>query len=261
MINASASGHQVWIAGGTYKPSTSGLSNPREASFSLKNGVSVLGGFSGVSGTEGNVNARTAMPSSTTLSGDIGTPNDNSDNTYHVFYNGNGLDNSTILDGATITAGNANVNLGPTSPGNGGGMYNYSSPTILNCLFVANYALQGGGVSNNNGNARMINCIFRNNIASTSGGGARDQASSLYVNCFFSQNAASGSSTVGGGIFTSGTTRLVNCTFSDNTASYGGAVSHYFGARHWSTAYYGIMVEGMLFMLILGSQLPPSVIV
>jgi hypothetical protein len=124
IINASAAGDQVWVAGGTYKPSTTGLSNARSATFSLKNGVSVLGGFTGAAGTEGNNTARTAIPSSTTLSGDIGTIGDNSDNSYHVMFNkSNGLDNSAVLDGVTITGGNANAGQGGASRDGYGGAY------------------------------------------------------------------------------------------------------------------------------------------
>ncbi|MEZ0487198.1 hypothetical protein [Fibrella aquatica] len=42
MINASEAGDQVWIAGGTCKPSTATLTNPRTASFTLKEGLAVL---------------------------------------------------------------------------------------------------------------------------------------------------------------------------------------------------------------------------
>ncbi|GAB3752952.1 hypothetical protein [Spirosoma pomorum] len=80
MINASASGDQVWMAGGTYKPSTSGLTDARSATFRAKAGVTILGGFTGAAGTEGNASARTTTPSSTTLSGDLGTIGDQADN-------------------------------------------------------------------------------------------------------------------------------------------------------------------------------------
>jgi hypothetical protein len=43
-----------------------------------------LGGLNGTPGSESNASARTGMPSSTTLSGDIGTVGDLSDNSYHV---------------------------------------------------------------------------------------------------------------------------------------------------------------------------------
>ncbi|RYF61555.1 MAG: hypothetical protein EOO39_31470 [Cytophagaceae bacterium] len=85
-INAAAAGDQVWVAGGTYKPSTSGLTDARTARFSLKEGVTLLGGFIGTAGSEGNASARMASPSSTTLSADLGTPGEQADNAYHVVF-------------------------------------------------------------------------------------------------------------------------------------------------------------------------------
>ena len=63
----------------------------------------------------------------TILSGDIGTVDDNSDNSYHVV-TGSDTDITALLDGFTITAGNANV-VG--EKGTGGGMVNAGgSPTV-----------------------------------------------------------------------------------------------------------------------------------
>jgi len=52
MINASASGDEVWVAGGTYKPAANPLNctafsttNNRDFAFVLKDGVKVYGGF------------------------------------------------------------------------------------------------------------------------------------------------------------------------------------------------------------------------
>ncbi|GAB3694769.1 hypothetical protein GCM10027592_16090 [Spirosoma flavus] len=225
MINASASGDQVWIAGGTYKPGTT-----RSSSFSLKNGVSVLGGFTGVSGTEGNTNARTAMPSSTTLSGDIGTPNDPSDNCYHVFYHSlNGLDNTAILDGVVITGGNANGYNGSTVYDvRGGGVFNWlASPSFLNCIFIRNSASE----NNNGGGAffqqeqtqptKLINCQFIDNSSSFGKDIYTALADVDIVNCYFT-GGSGGSFSIGS---VNNTLNLTNCTFRSNPA--GAVISNY----------------------------------
>jgi len=131
MINASASGDAVWVAAGTYKP-TSGTD--RNISFSMKNGVAIYGGFDG---TETQLSARDWKANETILSGDIGTADDNSDNSYIVIINNNnGVTSSAVLDGFTITKGNAN---GGNPYSRGGGMHNiYASPTISNCTFIQN---------------------------------------------------------------------------------------------------------------------------
>ena len=75
MITASASGDQVWVAGGVYKPTTG---TDRNISFVMKDSVAIYGGFAG---GELTLAARVlTYPSSTTLSGDIGTVGSQSDN-------------------------------------------------------------------------------------------------------------------------------------------------------------------------------------
>ena len=103
-LAAAAATEAIWVAQGTYKPTKpTAPTDPRTATFALKDGVAVYGGFVG---TETQLGQRDWVHHVTTLSGDIGTPDDISDNSYHVV-TGRG-DASTILDGFTITAGNAN---------------------------------------------------------------------------------------------------------------------------------------------------------
>jgi hypothetical protein len=55
-----------------------------------------------------------------------------------------GEGSDTVLDGFTITGGNANGVIFPDDLG--GGMYNHgSSPTVTNCRFNGNSAVWGGG--------------------------------------------------------------------------------------------------------------------
>lgn len=110
---------EIWVAKGLYKPTTD---NDRQVSFSMKNNIAIYGGFDG---TEANLSQRPAInlttPSSTTLSGDIGTPGNFDDNSYHVINNPRGLTNSAILDGFVITGGNANGGGGANNPNDYGG--------------------------------------------------------------------------------------------------------------------------------------------
>ncbi|UCC23004.1 MAG: right-handed parallel beta-helix repeat-containing protein [Planctomycetota bacterium] len=102
---------------------------------------------------------------------------------YHVVQCVSGEDANTILEGFTITGGNAN---GSDSNSWGGGMYNdNSSPTVTNCTFSGNTAADnGGGMSNNNSsNPTVTNCTFSGNTAD-GGGGMYNSDSSLTVsNC------------------------------------------------------------------------------
>jgi predicted outer membrane repeat protein len=258
MINVSASDDQVWVAAGTYKPTTG---TDRTISFAMKGGVTIYGGFVG---TEANVSQRPTIslttPSSTTLSGDIGAVGDRTDNSFHVIKNPAGLTSTAVLDGFVITGGNA------TDSGNqqdiGGGMLNVgnrnfsnqpqgqaSSPSIRNCLFQANSATSGGAMYNDadagigNSSPTLTNCVFQANTASSNGGaiynnGYNDNGTSpTLTNCTFQANTASSN---GGAIYNDGHDRansspaFTNCFFQDNQASSGGAMyndGHYYGGN------------------------------
>jgi len=143
---------QVWVATGIYRPTT--VSTNRGASFAMKNGVAIYGGFVG---TETALTDRPAInpvsgsPSSSTLSGDIdNSPADNTDNSRHVIFNPPGLTTTAILDGLVITGGNADGsspdNVGGGMYNNGSGSGNVCSPSLTNCSFQGNTASgQGGG--------------------------------------------------------------------------------------------------------------------
>ena len=197
-INAAVSGDEVWIKGGTYKP-TSGTD--RSVSFCMKNGVAIYGGFAG---DETDFNDRDWQVNETILSGDIGTVGNSSDNSYHVFNHpvGINLTNSAVLDGFTIMASNANY------PG-GGGMYNNSSDaTIRNCTFRNNNSGGNACIYNAASEPTLINCIFTKN----SGGGIiyNSLASNVYAeNCKFIGNETGKCFLNAGG----STAVFHNCTF------------------------------------------------
>src|SRR5271157_4844982 len=148
------SGDQIWVAQGTYHP-TSGTD--RTISFALKDGVQVYGGFAG---TETNLNQRDWVHNVTTLSGDIGQPNVNSDNSYHVVTATN-LTSAAVLDGFTITGGNG------SSYNTGGGLYaSSSSLTLTNLIFSGNSAFLGGGMYNySSSSPTLTNVTFSSNSA------------------------------------------------------------------------------------------------
>ena len=250
------SGNEVWVAAGTYKP-TAGTD--RTISFELKNGVAIYGGFAGTETLRTQRNFETNV---TTLSGDIGTGDDNSDNSYHVVV-GSGTDNSTLIDGFTVTAGNADADISTPDTSRGGGMFNdLGNPTVQNMVFSGNYAVFGGGIHNGEGsisyplvggsspvitnvifannsayegggmenygysNPILTNVIFRDNSAERTGGGMDnlDYSNPSLTNVTFSDNTAAG----GGGMSnTRSDPTLINVTFADNTAELGGGLGNY----------------------------------
>ena len=100
LASVAVSGDQIWVTKGTYKP-TSGTD--RTISFVLKNGVALYGGFAG---TESSLSQRDPAVNVTILSGDIGVAAVVSDNSYHVIQ-ASSVSSSAVLDGFTITGGNA----------------------------------------------------------------------------------------------------------------------------------------------------------
>ena len=111
-------GEEVWIAGGTYKPSTTGN---RSASFTINNFVSIYGGFLG---NESTIEDRVYGANETILSGDLNGDDDSiitvantlrADNSYKVInitITSNTTASAVELDRLTITGGNASATSG-----------------------------------------------------------------------------------------------------------------------------------------------------
>jgi hypothetical protein len=204
-LSSSITNNEIWVAAGTYKP-TSGTD--RTATFQLKSGMAVYGGFAG---TETLRTERDQAANVTVLSGDIGGTG-TTDNSYHVV---TGASNATI-DGFIIMAGNAAG--APTS--DGGGMLNISSsPTLLNIIFRNNMASSGAGMANrSNSSPSLTNVTFENNVATWEGGGMLNHTNSMptLTNVTFKNNSAVN----GGGIanVTNGAPILLNVTFDSNSA-------------------------------------------
>lgn len=240
-VASAASGDEVWVAAGTYKPSAYPVgrtsSDVREYAFYLESGVDYYGGFDG---TETTLAARDYTTNVTILSGDIGTTGTTSDNCYHVLVSINESTTHT-LDGFTVTKGKANGGTNATINGqagiwanNGGAMYSYvSNMTISNCIFEDNYGQYGGAIKDIGSPIAFTNTVFANNEAFNHGG-AFDKTygnTTSFVNCVFYNNTANRtSSTMGGALqlqtCTSGTT-ITNCTFFNNKAGQGGAIRAY----------------------------------
>ncbi len=211
---------EIWVAAGTYLPTKkSGGTDERSRTFVMLPGVKIYGGFAG---GETSLSQRNWATNVTILSGDIGTPGVNTDNCYHVIYNvDNGLDETAVLDGFTISGGYA---YGPNADGSGfqwrgGGMHNISSsPKVVNCNIVGNTAFLGGGMYNIEASPSLVNCAFTGNSAIV-GGGMRNIVSSPSVtNCTFSNNSASNG---GGGLANRSASPIVtNCILWGNGSEF-----------------------------------------
>jgi predicted outer membrane repeat protein len=257
MLAAAGSGGtvtEIRVAQGTYKPAGAGGS--RTASFVLIGGVSLRGGYAGCG--QPDPDAHNPSLYITTLSGDLNNDDgpgfaNYGDNSYHVITAPAGIGDGTVLDGFTITAGNANgPPLSPTD--RGAGMYVEGSPMITQCMFLRNRAGLSGGAGmfiqqavpgpivencvffdnlggygaavNIIGNPGMINavapqfhtCRFLGNHAMNSGGAiASDRCAARFANCLIAGNAGQLGA---GAVSNNGVPQFTNCTIvGNNTAN------------------------------------------
>ncbi len=239
MINVSASGDEVWVAAGTYKPLgyptvCSGCMTNQDFAFSLKDGVKVYGGFAG---TEILLTQRNLTTNPTILSGDLmgnDGPNfaNNSDNATHVVIIAfTDVMPTTRLDGFTISGGNANgtnvifVNAQVIHPRFGGGVYNANGTNILanNTISGNSASIYGGGISINYfSNTTLMNNIITSNLATCGGGVSIGGSVSGPENCKIINNIISGNSGLIGGIVVfSGNNTYTNNTISGNMGMMG----------------------------------------
>ncbi|MHB1132693.1 MAG: immunoglobulin domain-containing protein [Chloroflexota bacterium] len=237
---------QIWVAEGTYKPSSTGN---KAASFTLKNGVAIYGGFNG---GETQLSERDPLAHPTVLSGDLtGDDADNwanrGDNSYRVVLAPAALTRSAILDGFIISGGNNSSGMSPF----GGGIASEGSPTLANLVVSGNRDNNyGGGVNISSGSPWLTNVTIANNVSGGWGGGLAmlGSGSPSLTNVTFSGNSArwgggiyfshagaslvdvtlTGNSAVvnGGGIYiNTGSPALTNFTLANNSAvNYGGAI-------------------------------------
>src|SRR5262249_36284018 len=148
----------------------------------------------GFAGTETQRSQRNPAVNVTTLSGDIGVSGDASDNSYHVVTADGTVTLSGVLDGFTITGGQAN---GAANNHPGGGTWdNGGAPTLNNLIFTGNFALEGGGMRVTNGSPVLTSCSFLSNSVSSpgTGGGLKTGGGSNVVckACVFRQNTVTG---------------------------------------------------------------------
>jgi parallel beta-helix repeat protein len=209
--------NKIWVAQGIYKPDTNSAdpngSGNREATFQLISGVALYGGFPSGGGVW---NDRDSDACETILSGNINMLDVSADNSYHVV-TGSGTNDTAVLDGFILTAGNAR---GVSPHYDGGGMYNSSgSPTLTKCAFSNNRAnTRGGGLYNcDSSGPTLTNCTFSGNTADQGGAMYNDNSSGpTLINCCFCLNSAY----VGGGVCNhdNSSLTLTNCTFAGNRA-------------------------------------------
>jgi len=231
-------GYEIRVANGIYKPDRRTSEGPDGRTLITSSGdwtdtfvlmmdTTMKGGYAGYG--EPDPNARDINLYETILSGDLyGNDIDVSnagdlwdapsraENSYHVVTSGG----KSVIDGFTITGGNANESSNQQNNAKGGGLFHRGQTQISNCTFTKNSALfSGGGIYNYQGELSLTNCTFDRNVAGTTGGGGlyNYRSDPNLTNCTFIENLARYG--YGGGIYNDECfPNLDNCRFIENSA-------------------------------------------
>jgi len=239
---AAAQGHPIHVAEGIYRPDQGAavMAGDRDATFLLAGEVVLKGGFGGFG--EPEPSKRDYRKYRSVLSGDLAGddgpgPANNSENSRHVVTTSSNTESTTLLEGFTISGGNADGRL------KGGGMLIVaSSPTVKDCIFTNNRGYLGGAMYNDMGSPTIIKTEFIGNQAFSDEARGQPRGAGLYsfmgspmlVDCIIAENSVeaplSGTGD-GGGVFSEmSRPSLVNCVLRKNSApQYGGGMASWSG--------------------------------
>ena len=213
---------EIWVAEGIYTPSSEGLDNTCDATFSLPSGVAIYGGFPTGGGEWED---RDPKQFETILNGDLAGDDTEvrvNDNCYHVA-TAFACDESTILNGFVITGGNANGEI--LRYARGGALLVIDGALLVrSCVFSNNYAkVDGGAIYLVDSDPCFIDCSFFSNNSDDDGGAIYVDSSNVYFeSCIFNSNRTSDK---GGSILLIDSHSSFNsCQFISNQSRLGGAV-------------------------------------
>lgn len=207
--NVSQQAGEVWVAAGTYKPQSQLISGMNySASFRMRDGISVYGGFAGGE-TSKQERAKGTMPwdfknvtvlEAAYYESKLAWTNSKwtvgSDSRHVVWFapmsGESDFTRITTLDGVTVQGGYAqgNTGLDDFKTDCGGGVYMDGANTYLtNCIVKENYATaDGGGVYLKNG--RIETSLIYNNNADANGGAVYVDNRGLVLRSMLSNNSA-----------------------------------------------------------------------
>lgn len=248
---------EVWVAAGTYEPTTYLEDNPNyPASFRMSDGISVYGGFAGTGKETSKADreikaggmpwdfANVTILQGQSYSGEIGWNNTdnrwslNSASTHVVWFapllneNKRGFDNVTILDGVTVRGGQATTSQADYYNGDrGAGIYMCVNAWLTNSVVTENVAQGDGGAVWLSGGRVMSSLLFNNSSDSRGGAIYMDRAGIVLRSMLANNSAYEGAGIYmdNNGPWTDGVSHpeyliLSTSIVSNNTSSANGAV-------------------------------------
>lgn len=222
-LEAASPGDEIWIASGCYEPRGGAGEGSPAASFRLRPGVSLRGGFFGDEDSprqrhrmdrDGNGAVELWEFAGETI---LRLPPESA---------GTLLDGQeeatlpTLLEGLTLLGGNASGEEDSPHPGKGGGAFLRGRYALKQCAFLGNHALQGGGAFLLDG-ASVEECLFAENTALDQGGALFLSQGETRVTCsLFTDNGDAVLTRHGGAVASEDTSwgEIAFCTFAGNGA-------------------------------------------
>lgn len=222
-----AAGDEIRVAAGIYHPAGAPA---RTATFALKNGVRIRGGYDGTETTPAPANP-TAMNTPSILSGAFLEGSGHEEHAWHVVTADN-VDATAVLESFVISGGRADGTssfqdrgagvfcrlsspvlrslaiIGNTAPnGFGGGVHlEQALPTIDACFIGGNSAMEGAGICSGAGCAPVVlNSVVNGNRAARGGGLCLTGTAGSLVNCTLTGNTCT---SAGGAVYGSGSTGM-----------------------------------------------------
>ena len=168
---------EIWVKEGVYVPN---VTNDRLTSFEISAKVKLIGGFPTTG--EPMMMDRDWVIYKTTLSGNIGDPGSDLDNTFHVLTGGSFQD-TAVVDGFYVSGGNAD---GTTGNDIGGGIYNLGKLSLKNILIEDNKSTQNGEAIFNSNCLLLDDVEVKNHIGSpvdvlNTGGGTLENKGTVSI--------------------------------------------------------------------------------
>ncbi len=213
LANAEA-GEEIWVKAGIYHPTTT---NNRLVAFTLSHDVPLYGGFVGWENARGQ---RDWNANPTILSGNIGDPSIDTDNSYNVVVCNEPFGLFTI-NGFKIQRGYADGTIPIRQRGAGIRVNNAGTVNILNCEIHDNYASdEGAGVYVQNADyINIVSSKVRNNESPVSSAVFSGSAALRAESTAIFDNTNTGTAPLKGVVTAGGTSLidLINCTITSNT--------------------------------------------
>ncbi|TRX66449.1 choice-of-anchor Q domain-containing protein [Carboxylicivirga sp. M1479] len=190
-LSVAVEGDELWIAEGTYYPTDD---DDRNVNFSIQSAIYLYGGFAG---DETALEDRNWRSHPTIISGNIGDPLEEADNSIQLFKCSLKSIRPVVFDGLTLRDS--------YSYSLGGGIYSSEGASkVLNCIFEYNTAGQGSAIASEV-RLECYNTIFRNNTSHYDDVIEAYDGENDIVNCVFVNNTSDriiiGNGTVANSIF------------------------------------------------------------